>query len=132
MVEVPNPYMPIIQTPIFEWYTPTCVMPPSIMSLFSHIPKPLGMNVLSLKLHSCCHIFLSCIMGFDIKIFHQKEFKPHAHTHQVVIIVIIVIIAMLTSYYFHNVTCYTISLLSRIHVNNANLLSITCTLLPRA
>jgi hypothetical protein len=51
-----------------------------------------------------------------------------AHTHHVVNIVIIAILAMLRFVSFHNVTCYTNSLLSCIHVNTTQLLNVTCTL----
>lgn len=67
-------------------------------------------------------ISLPYITGFHIKIIHQSI----ETTHQVVIIVII-IIAMLTVL-FHNVICYTNSLLAHIHVNTRCLLNITCTL----
>ena len=67
-------------------------------------------------------------MGFNINKIYQK-IKAHVHTYHIVIIVIIVINAMLTLCYFHNVN--TISLLLCIHVNNANLLNITCTLVAQ-
>ena len=44
------------------WYTMTSVIPS-----FSYISKPWGTNVLHVNLPPCCHISLSCIMGFDIK-----------------------------------------------------------------
>ena len=50
---------------------------------------------MSLNLPPCCHISLSNIMGFDIKII-TKKFKPHTRMRH---IVIIVIIAMLTLCY---------------------------------
>ena len=48
--------------------------------------------------------------------------------HHVVIIVIYCHYCRLTFMLFRNITCYINSLLSRIHVNAANLLNITCTL----
>jgi hypothetical protein len=40
-------------------------------------------------------------------------------------------IKMLHFVSFHNVTCYTNSIVSRIHVNNTNLHNITCTLVAK-
>ena len=75
------------------------------MSRLLLYPKPYGMDVLSLSLTPCYHISLLYIMGFDIKINHQRiqTTCSHAHTHHVDINVIIVIIAMLT-------LCYSIML----------------------
>ena len=52
--------------------------------------------------------------------------------HHVVIIAIIVICRNVVFVLFHNVTCNTHSLLSRIHVNSRELLKITCALIARS
>jgi hypothetical protein len=54
--------------------------------------------------------------------YSSKEFKLGVHMHHVVIIVIIVMVL------FHNVTCYTNYILSRIHVTTTYRLNIMCTL----
>ena len=77
----------------------------------------------SLNISPCCHISLSYIMGFDIKIIQQRiQTTSHAsscrHFHD----------CNIECMLFHYVTCYSNSLLSCIHVNIANLLNITCTL----
>ena len=69
-----------------------------VMSLLLLYPKIPGNDVFSWNLPSCCHISFPYIMGFDIKIIHQR-IQPHACTHHVVTIVVIVIIAMLTLCY---------------------------------
>jgi hypothetical protein len=77
-----------------------------------------------LNLPPCCHICLSYVMGFDIKIMHQSIRTTHSHTSY----------CHHCHYYsvdfvfFLNVTCYTNSLLSRFHANIADLLDIMCTL----
>ena len=81
------------------WYTQTSAISPSLTSLLLY-PKTQGMYILYLNLPPCCHISLSYITNFDIRVIHQ-EFKPHACTHHVVIIVINVINAML-------ILCYSI------------------------
>jgi hypothetical protein len=73
------------------------------------------MDVLSLDHTPCCHGSLPYITGFDIKVFHQRIQTSRSH-------------ASCCRYYnldfvlFHNVTCYTYSLLSCIHVNTLKLL----------
>ena len=85
------------------------------------------MNVLILHLPPCCYISLSYIMGFDIKINHRRTQTTHSHAsysydcnycdyHNI------------DHALFHNVTCYTNPPLSHFHVNTANLLNTTCTL----
>ena len=51
----------------------------------------------------------------------MKEFQPHARTH------LVVIYCSVDFVFFHNITCCTKPLLSRIHVNTTKLLNITCT-----
>ena len=74
-----------------------------------------------------CHVSLPYIMGFDIKINHQwiqTTCLPTSCCHQ----------CNYCRYYifdfvlFHNVTCYTNSLSSRIHVTTTWLFNIMCTL----
>jgi predicted glycosyltransferase involved in capsule biosynthesis len=83
------------------------------------------MDVLSLNLPPCCHISLSYIMAIDIKIMNQSipttrsyasSCCHYCHNCNVDFVL------------FHNVTCYTSSLLLCIIVNIAYLLDITCTL----
>ena len=105
----------------------------SIMSPFINVTPSLisqkryGKDVLSSNLPPCCHISFSYITSFTIK-YSTKDFKPHACMHHVVIIVIYCHYCRLTFMLFCNITCCINSLLSRIHVNTANLLNITCTL----
>ena len=85
------------------------------------------MGVLSLNIALYSHVVLPYIMGFDIKINHQRVHPTHSHVlgshhcnychHCNVDFVLI-----------HNVTCYTNSPLYRIHVNTTRLLNITFTL----
>lgn len=47
-------------------------------------PNTLGNMFPQFKSHSCCHVSLSYIMDFDIKV-NRPEFKAHADTHHIVI-----------------------------------------------
>ena len=86
------------------------------------------MDVLSLNLPPCCHISFPYITSLDIKTIHQwiqttclhvaSRCHHHHYCHQCNVDFML----------FHNITCYTNSLLSRIHGNIAYLLNITCTL----
>ena len=65
-------------------------------------------------------------MGFDIEINRQGIQTTHlqaSHCHYCHYCNVDFVL-------FHNVTCYIDSLSPRIHVNNTNLLNITCTLVP--
>ena len=69
----------------------------------------------------CRHISLSCIMDFDIKLIRQRiQFSPSCasccHCCNVDFV------------FSHIVTCYTNPLFSCTHVNTADLLNVTCTL----
>ena len=108
------------------WYTQTSAISPSLTSLLLY-PKTQGMYILYLNLPPCCHISLSYITNFDIRVIHQ-EFKPHACTHHVVIIVINVINAMLILCYSIMSHATLILFLSCIQINTIYLLNITCTL----
>ena len=77
------------------------------------------MDVLNLNLTPCCHISFSYIMGFDIKLIHQRTQTTRLHTsccHH----------CHYYDYYyldlvlFHNITCYIDSLLSHIHDTTTN------------
>ena len=57
-----------------------------------------------------------------------KEFKPYACKHHTVIILIIIIVASVIILLFHDGTCCSVSLVSRIHDNTTPLLNIMCTL----
>ena len=71
------------------------------------------MDVLNSNLTPCCHIFLPHITCFDIKEIHQRFQSTHFMLSSLLL--------------FQNVTHYTNSLLSCIHVNTTNLLDIMCT-----
>ena len=77
--------------------------------------------MLSLNIPPCYHISLSHVVSFDIKIIHQRIQTTHSrasrrhHCNDDFVL-------------FHNATCYTNPLLSRIHVTTVDLLNITCTL----
>ena len=89
-----------------------------ITSLISRNPREKDVSVKSPYLFTfSSHISQILTLKYSI-----KEFKPRVHMHHVVIIVIIVMVL------FHNVTCYTNSILSRIHVTITYLLNIICTL----
>ena len=73
------------------------------------------MDVLNLNLTPCYHMTLPYIMGFDIKMSHQRiqttcSQASCCHQYDVEFVL------------FHNVACYTNSFLSHIHVNNTKLL----------
>ena len=80
--------------------------------------------MLSLNIPRCCHISISYVKGFDIEIIHQgiqitcSHTSYHHHFHY----------CNVSFVSFPNVTCYTNSLLSCIHVNTTYLLNVTCTL----
>ena len=84
--------------------------------------------MLSSNVPPCFHISLLYIMGFGIKITYSRIQALHLHAsrchhcHYCKVDFVL----------FHNVTCYTNSLLSHIHVNIANLLNIVCTLVAIA
>ena len=85
------------------------------------------MDVLSLNLPPCYHISVPHIMVFDNKVSHQRIHTTHSHASHChhcnncnccnVDFVL-----------FHNVTWYTNSILSCIHVNTTNILNVTYTL----
>ena len=111
---------------LFTWvngdYTLTRKISPSIMLLsLSYISKSYRTDVLNLNLPPYYHISLPYVMGFDIKVIHQRiktthSYASHCHYSNVDFVL------------FHNVTCYNNSLLSCIHVNTTCLLNITSTL----
>jgi hypothetical protein len=84
------------------------------------------MDDLNSNLLPCWHITLPYITGFDIKAIHQRTqtTRSHAsHCHHS----IYCHYCNLDFVLFHNVKCYTKSLLSCIHANNTYLLNIACT-----
>ena len=82
------------------------------------------MDVLSLNIPPCCHISLSYTLAFEIKTIHQRIPITRSHTSRCHYCHYCNVDFEL----FHNVTCYTHSLLSCIHVNVVDCLNITCTL----
>jgi hypothetical protein len=100
---------------IFRVYIINNVRSPFVIS------KPQRTDVLTLNFPPCRHISLSYVMGFDIKIIHQRIQTTRLHAsccHYCNVDFVL----------FHNVTCYTNSLLSHIHVNTTSLLNIMCIL----
>ena len=105
--------------------TLTSVMSPPIMSIPLFYTKTLGNGCAQINSPPGCYISLPYIMGFDIKIMHLRFQSTHSHglcchhfCHYCNVDVVL----------FHNVICYTNSLLSCIHVNTTNLLNFTYTL----
>jgi hypothetical protein len=101
---------------------------PFVISLPSLISWSLKEWMFSIqKFPPCYHITLSYIMGFDVKIIHQRiqTLRLHAsHCHR-----------CQYGHYCnvdyvscHNITCYTNSALAHLHVHTTNLLNITCAL----
>jgi hypothetical protein len=92
------------------------------MSLTLLYPETLGNGCAQFEtpLH-VCHVSLPYIIGFDINIIHQRIQTTRLHSSRCHYWGVDFVL-------FHYVTCYTNSLLSCIHVNNAYLLNITCTL----
>ena len=77
--------------------------------------------MLNLNIPHYCHISLTYIMDFDIEIIHEIfqtacSHASHCHCCNVDFVL------------FHSVTCYSSSLLSRIHVNTTYLPNIICAL----
>ena len=72
-------------------------------------PKTLSKGFLILNLPPCSHISIPCIIGFDMNIIHQRIQTTRLHAscchncHYCNVDFVL----------FHNVTCYTNSLLSR-------------------
>ena len=102
-------------------YTPNSIISTSLMSLLLVYPETLGNGCSRFKFHSLLSHSLTHITSFDIKINHQRIQTTCSHTsrrhHHNVDFELL-----------QNVTCYTNSLLSRIHMNATELLNITCTL----
>ena len=84
--------------------------------------------MLSLNMPRCCHISISYVTGFDIKIIHQRIQITCSYTHYIRHHCHYFHYCNVDIVSFHDVTCYTNSLLSSIHVNIAYLLNITCIL----
>ena len=78
------------------------------------------MCVFSLNLAFYCPMSFSYIIGFDIKIIHQRIKTTSSHVSRRHYCNVDIVV-------FHNITCYTNSLLSQIHVNTTKFLNITCT-----
>ena len=109
-------------------YTLTSVMSPLVLSLPLLYPETLwNLNVLTLNLPLCCHISFLHITCFDIKVIYQRIQTTCSyascchHCHYCYYCSVDFVL-------FHNVTCYMNPLLSRIHVNNIDLINIMCTL----
>ena len=116
-------YLPLVRC-VTCHYTLTSIMSPSVMSFPLLYPKTLGNRCPQSKSPSCCHISFSYIMGFDIKQIHHQIQTTHSHAscghycHYCNVDFVL----------FHNMSCYTNSLLPCIHVNTTYLLNVTCTL----
>ena len=68
------------------------------MSLPFYMLKLYGMDVLSSNLYLYCHIFLPYIMGFDIKVIHQRIQTTCSHASCCYHYVIIIIVMLLLCY----------------------------------
>ena len=97
-------------------------------SLLSRNPKEWMFLIVDLVPY--CHISLPCIMGFDIKMNHQRIQTTHMHTSR----------CHHCNYChccnvnfmsIHNTTCYIHPLLSYMHANTTKLMNITCTLVAK-
>ena len=101
----------------------------SLMSLLLYIPTPTDprewMNLISHR-----HVALPYITGFAIMLTHKKKnAKPHgSHASQCQDDCNRCHYCDIDSVLFHNVTCYTDSVSSCIHVNTTELFNITCIL----
>ena len=99
-------------------------MSPYVCHSLYYIPKPQGTNVLNQNILPYCHILYSYITYFDFKLIRQRSqttrlhVSCYHHCHYCNVDFVL----------FHNVTCYTNSLLSCIQVHTTNLFSIMCTL----
>ena len=123
-------------------------------SLISQNPRePMCVVKISLRI---CHVSLSYIMNFVIIANHQRSQPTPLHCtmcqyvecHLLLLLLLLLICHIVecwcmhtphhpgkanwrweeNEFKFHSVTCYTISIASRIHVNTIKLRSITCTL----
>jgi hypothetical protein len=81
--------------------------------------------VLSLNVLACCHISISYVTYYDIIVIHQRFQTMHSHASRCHHCQYCNVDFVL----FRNVTRYTNSLLSCIHMNIVDLLNITCTLI---
>ena len=88
---------------------------------FSYIPNP-RKGRSQCKTHCLLSRFLPYITSSSIIINHQIIQTTHSHASQFHYCNVDFML-------FHNVTCYTISLLSSIRVHTTKLLNITCTLI---
>ena len=61
------------------YYNMIFVMSPSVMSLPLLYSKTVGNGCARYKPPLCCHIFLSYITSYDIKISHQRVQTTHSH-----------------------------------------------------
>ena len=102
-------------------YTLNFVLSTPLMSLLLLYLETLGNWCAQFRLHSLLSLFPPIHHKFLTLKYTTKDIKLYARTHHIVIIVILIVL-------FHNVTCYTHSLLSRSHVNISKFLHITCTL----
>ena len=93
----------------------------------SYIMKLYGIDVHNLNLTPSCQVWLPYIITFDMKTNHQRY-------HTIWSQALHCLHCTFSHYgnvdfvHIHNDTCYNDFLLSRIHVNNTYLLTITCTL----
>ena len=112
-------------------YTLNSIISISLMALLFLYPETLRNNVLSLNLTPDCHVSLPYITTFNITRNHQRiqttrskaSCCHHCNYYHYCNVDIVL---------FHNVTCYTYSHLSRIHVNTIELLNITWTSVARS
>ena len=113
---------------LYAWYILTFVISPFVTSIHRLYLETMGNMCAHVNLYRCCHISLSYIMGFGIKITHQsiQTTRSHAlhwhHFHYEHCCIVMNFVL------FHIVICYIDFLLSCMHVNIAELPNITCTL----
>ena len=117
----------ILRFSIYEEHS--CCVHPNLHNVTPFISLDPREHMFSIKYSSSLSHFLPSITDFDIKIIHQKVQTIFSHAS-----------CCRHCYYccycnvdfvlIHNITCYTISLSPRIHVNTPYLLNIMCTLVP--
>ena len=93
--------------------------------LLSYHPETLRNECSQFESHFLLSCFLPIYVYFDNKIHHQRIQTTRSHASRCQYCHYCNVDFVL----FHNVTCYTNSLLSHIHVNTVELLDVTCILI---